>query len=71
MAQHSHKYNIGADDVVRALVDKLRAAVHVNCVAKNCSVRSTMRRGTIRIPVRRSVFFHGLLTGYAVAPKLL
>lgn len=73
MAQHSHKYNIGDDDAVSALVDKLTSG----------GTRQLRREKLLRAlddATRhykdsdhkvRQAFFHGLLTGYAVALKLL
>jgi hypothetical protein len=72
MAQHSHKFTIADDDAVRALVDKL-----VNKGPKELRRQKLLR--ALDDATRhyrdsnqkvRQAFFHGLLTGYAVALKL-
>ena len=72
MAQHSHKFTIADDDAVRALVDKL-----VNGGRKELRRQKLLR--ALDDATRhykdsnqkvRQAFFHGLLTGYAVALKL-
>jgi hypothetical protein len=72
MAQHSHKFTIADDDAVRALVDKL-----VNGGPKELRRQKLLR--ALDDATRhykdsnqkvRQAFFHGLLTGYAVALKL-
>lgn len=73
MAKHSHKYNIADDDAVRALLDKLTSG----------GTRQ-LRRDKLLLALDDATrhykdsnqkvgqaFFHGLLTGYAVALKLL
>jgi hypothetical protein len=73
MAQHSHKYNIADDDALLALVDKLTSG----------GTRQLRREKLLRAlddatrhckdsnQKVRQAFFPGLLTGYAVALKLL
>ena len=72
MARHSHKFIIADDDAVRTLVDKL----------VNGGTRGVRRDKLLRAlddaarhykdsnQKVRQAFFHGLLTGYAVALKL-
>jgi hypothetical protein len=72
MARHTHKFTIADDAAVRALIDKL----------VNGGLQGVRREKLLRAlddaarhykdsnqRVRRA-FFHGLLTGYAVALKL-
>lgn len=73
MAQHSHKYSIADDDAVLALVDKLtRHGTHQ--LRRDKLLRAlddaTRHYKDSNRKVRQA-FFHGLLTGYAVALKLV
>ena len=70
--QHLHKFTIADDDAVRTLVDKL-----VNEGPRNLHREKLLR--ALDDAARhykdshrkvRQAFFHGLLTGYAVALKL-
>lgn len=71
MIRHSHKFTIADDDAVHVLVEKLmngtnrqqqkrllRAGADATRHYKDSSEKA------------RSAFFHGLLTGYAVALKV-
>jgi hypothetical protein len=72
MARHTHKYTITDQDAVQTLVDKLvngsggrgnrEKLLHALDVAARHYADSDERV--------RQAFFHGLLTGYAVALKL-
>jgi hypothetical protein len=74
MAQHSHRFTIGDDDAVRVLLAKL---VLVKGGAKQ-SRRDKLLRALDDAARHykdsnqkvRQAFFHGLLTGYAVALTL-
>ena len=73
MAQHSHRFTIADNDAVRVLLAKLvRRAVGNRVGGINCFARLTMRLGTTKDSNQkvRQAFFHGLLTGYAVALTL-
>jgi hypothetical protein len=73
MAQHSHKYNIADDDAVRALVDKLTGGGTRQLRREKLlrALDDATRRYKDSNQKVRQAFFHGLLTGYAVALKLL
>jgi hypothetical protein len=73
MVQHSHKYKIADDDAVRALVDKLTGGGvgqrHREKLLR--ALDDATRHYKDSNQKVRQAFFHGLLTGYAVALKLL
>jgi hypothetical protein len=72
MARHSHKFTIADDDAVRALVEKLTDG------GRHQERREKLLRALDDAILHykdsnqkvRQAFFHGLLTGYAVALKL-
>jgi hypothetical protein len=71
MARHSHKFTI-ADDAVRTLVDKLlsggrRGARRDKLLRALDDATRHYKDSNQKV---RQAFFHGLLTGYAVALKL-
>jgi hypothetical protein len=70
--QHSHKFTIADDDAVRTLVDKLVSAgpqeLHREKLLRALDDAARHYKDSHR-KVRQE-FFHGLLTGYAVALKL-
>jgi len=70
--QHAHKFTIADDEAVRALVDKLtKAGPHQ--IRREKLLRAlddAMRHYKDSNQKVRQAFFHGLLTGYAVALKL-
>ena len=72
MARHTHQYTIADDEAVKVLLDKLLSGgSHQQRREKllkaldDASQRYTSSTQKVRKP-----FFHGLLTGYAVALKL-
>ena len=70
--QHSHRFTIADDDAVRALVDKL-VSVGPHPVRREKLLRAlddAARHYKDSNQKVRQAFFHGLLTGYAVALKL-
>ena len=72
MALHSHKFTIADADAVRALVDKL-ANGGANQLRRQKLLRAlddATRHYKDSNQKVRQAFFHGLLTGYAVALKL-
>jgi len=72
MARHTHTFTIADDDAVRALIDKL-AGRGLKGVRREKLLRALddaarhYKDSNQRV---RRAFFHGLLTGYAVALKL-
>jgi hypothetical protein len=70
--QHSHKFTIADDEAVRALVDKLmKAGTHQLRREKLLrALDDATRHYKDSNQKVRQAFFHGLLTGYAVALKL-
>jgi hypothetical protein len=72
MARHSHKFTIGDEDAVRALVDKLvNGGRHQQRREKLLlALDDATRHHKDSNQKVRQAFFHGLLTGYAVALKL-
>jgi hypothetical protein len=70
--QHSHKFTIADEDAVRTLVDKLVTArpgpLHREKLLRALD-DAARHYGNSHRKVRQA-FFHGLLTGYAVALKL-
>jgi hypothetical protein len=73
MARHSHQFTIADDEAVRALVEKLVGGQASNHARREKLLRAlddaTRHYKDSNQKVRRA-FFHGLLTGYAVALKL-
>ena len=69
MARHTHKFTIADHDAVETLMDKLadrgKGNRHKERLLQALSVAA--RRSNEET---RQAFFHGLLTGYAVALKL-
>ena len=73
MARHSHKFTIADDDAVRALLDKL-VAKGTEKARRDKLLRAlddAARHYKDSNEKVRRAFFHGLLTGYAVAFKLM
>ena len=69
---HSHKFTIADDEAVRVLVAKLTGP-HVRRDARERLLRAlddAARHYADSSRKERQAFFHGLLTGYAVALKL-
>ena len=73
MARHSHQFTIADDEAVCALVEKLVGGQASNQARREKLLRAlddaTRHYKDSNQKVRRA-FFHGLLTGYAVALKL-
>lgn len=72
MARHTHPFTIADDDAVRALIDKLVGG-GAKSVRRDRLVRAlddAARHYQDSNQQVRRAFFHGLLTGYAVALKL-
>jgi hypothetical protein len=70
--QHSHKFTIADDEAVRALVDKL-ASIGTHQLRREkllSALDDAARHYKDSNQKVRQAFFHGLLTGYAVALKL-
>jgi hypothetical protein len=66
-----HKFTIGDEDAVRALVDKLvDGGRHQQRREKLLRALDDATRYKDSNQKVRQAFFHGLLTGYAVALKL-
>ena len=72
MTAHSHKFAIGDDEAVRVLLDKLLVGgTHQERREKLLqALEQASRRYKDSTQKERQAFFHGLLTGYAVALKL-
>jgi hypothetical protein len=72
MARHSHKFTIADEDAVRALVAKLTdGGRHQQRREKLLrALDDATRHYKDSNEKVRQAFFHGLLTGYAVALKL-
>lgn len=71
--QHSHKFTIADDDAVRTLIDKLVSVDPQQKVRPAKLLRAlddAARHYRDSNQKVRQAFFHGLLTGYAVALKL-
>ena len=71
--EHSHKFTIADDEAVRALVDKLVSVGPQQKVRREKLLRAlddAARHYKDSNQKVRQAFFHGLLTGYAVALKL-
>lgn len=73
MINHTHKFSIGDDDAVQTLVGKLvdgdRQKTHAGNLMR--ALDDAARHYGDSSQKVRQAFFHGLLTGYAVAIKLL
>ena len=72
MAGHSHKFEIADDEAVQVLLDKLLVGgSHQQRREKLLkALEEASRRYKDSGQKERQAFFHGLLTGYAVALKL-
>ena len=72
MAQHKHKYTIADDEAVELLVEKLLAGGPRQQRRERLlkALDQASRRYKDSNQKQRQAFFHGLLTGYAVALKL-
>ena len=72
MAQHTHQYTIADDEAVKVLLDKLLSAgPHQQRREKLLkALDDASQRYRSSTQKERKAFFHGLLTGYAVALKL-
>lgn len=70
--EHSHRFTIADDDAVCALIDKLtQSGTHQLRREKLLkALDDAMRHYRDSNQKVRQAFFHGLLTGYAVALKL-
>jgi hypothetical protein len=69
---HSHRFTIADDEAVRALVDKLsKSGTHqLRRERLLAALDDAMQHYRDSKQRERQAFFHGLLTGYAVALKL-
>lgn len=69
---HTHRYTIADDEAVEVLVDKLTAhGLHQQRREKLLkALDGASQHYNASIDKERKAFFHGLLTGYAVALKL-
>jgi hypothetical protein len=72
MARHTHQYTIADDEAVKVLLDKLIASgSHQQRREKLLkALDEAAQRYRSSSQRERKAFFHGLLTGYAVALKL-
>ena len=72
MGPHKHKYTIADDEAVQLLLDKLLAAGPRQQRREKLlkALDQASRRYKESDQKQRQAFFHGLLTGYAVALKL-
>jgi hypothetical protein len=72
MAQHSHKFTIADDDAVRVLLAKLLKSGGKQGQREKLlrALDDAARHYKDSNQKVRQAFFHGLLTGYAVALKL-
>jgi len=71
MAQHAHKFTIADDDAVRVLLAKLLKSSGKKGREKLFrALDDAARHYKDSNQKVRQAFFHGLLTGYAVALKL-
>lgn len=71
MARHTHRFTIADRDAVETLIDKLAQrgkGDHKERLLQALSVAARRYEGSNEQV--RQAFFHGLLTGYAVALKL-
>jgi hypothetical protein len=72
MARHTHQYTIADDEAVKVLLDKLLiSGPHQQRREKLLkALDDASQRYRSSTQKERKAFFHGLLTGYAVALKL-
>jgi hypothetical protein len=72
MAQHTHQFTIADDEAVKMLLDKLLSGgSHQQRREKLLkALDEASQRYSSSTEKVREAFFHGLLTGYAVALKL-
>jgi hypothetical protein len=72
MARHTHQYTIADDEAVKVLLAKLLiGGPHQQRREKLLkALDDASRRYNSSTQKERKAFFHGLLTGYAVALKL-
>jgi hypothetical protein len=72
MARHTHQYTIADDEAVKVLLDKLLiGGPHQQRREKLLkALDDAAQRYNSSMQKERKAFFHGLLTGYAVALKL-
>ncbi len=72
MARHTHQYAIADDEAVQVLLDKLLdGGSHQRRREKLLkALDEASQRYKSSTEKERKAFFHGLLTGYAVALKL-
>lgn len=72
MAHHTHKYAIADEEAVQLLVNKLLAGGPRQQRREKLlkALDQASRRYKDSNQKQRQAFFHGLLTGYAVALKL-
>jgi hypothetical protein len=72
MARHTHQYTIADDEAVKVLLDKLLiGGPHQQRREKLLkALDDASQRYSSSTQKERKAFFHGLLTGYAVALKL-
>ncbi len=72
MTHHTHKYGIADEEAVQLLVDKLLAGGSRQQRRERLlkALDQASRRYKDSNQKQRQAFFHGLLTGYAVALKL-
>jgi hypothetical protein len=70
--QHTHQYTIADDEAVKVLLGKLLAhGSHQQRREKLLkALNEASHRYSSSVQQERKAFFHGLLTGYAVALKL-
>jgi Mn-containing catalase len=72
MARHTHQYTIADDEAVKVLLDKLLSrGPHQERREKLLkALDDASQHYSSATQKERKAFFHGLLTGYAVALKL-
>ncbi len=72
MSHHTHKYGIADEEAVQLLVEKLLAGGPRQQRREKLlkALDQASRRYKDSNQKQRQAFFHGLLTGYAVALKL-
>lgn len=70
---HGHKYAIGDDEAVHVLIDKMLGGGTRQRRREKLlkALEEASQRYQHTSHKERQAFFHGLLTGYAVALKLL
>ena len=72
MSRHTHQYTIADDEAVRVMLDKLLSSGPRQQRREKLlkALEQASRRYYSTTVKERKAFFHGLLTGYAVALKL-